>query len=249
MLRSLGYSTRVVSGFYARSEKYDPRTRHTPIHADDVHFWVEIYLGSRIWATVEPTPGYDVLGPPLGIQDRILAALTGLLEWARTHWLLLSVGLAGAIAVLRTRLLWLNALHTICWHCSRCQSPRRHVLATWRLLDRRLAWAGWRRPEWCPPREWCRRLPAAEVDLRAALIAVTELADWARFAPRDAAADFRAAAELRSVCGRAVSLSSLTRLQRLAPRKRATRCSGATSRVADRAARQLPDTNPTWNAA
>ena len=40
LLRSLGYPTRLVSGLYAAPGKYDPRTRHTPVTRDDVHFWV-----------------------------------------------------------------------------------------------------------------------------------------------------------------------------------------------------------------
>ena len=57
MLRSIGYSSRVVSGFYADPDAYDVRSRHTPIHSDDVHFWTEVYLQGGVWATVEPTPG------------------------------------------------------------------------------------------------------------------------------------------------------------------------------------------------
>lgn len=42
LLRSLGYTTRLVSGFYADPERFDIESRHTPVFADDVHFWVEV---------------------------------------------------------------------------------------------------------------------------------------------------------------------------------------------------------------
>ncbi len=66
MLRSLGFSTRLVSGFYANPVRYDVRKRHTAVHSSDVHFWCEVFVGAGTWVTLEPTPGYEVLSPPPG---------------------------------------------------------------------------------------------------------------------------------------------------------------------------------------
>ena len=63
LLRSLGYPTRVVSGLYAAPGRYDPRTRHTPVTREDVHFWAEVRLPDGLWVAIEPTPGYELLPP------------------------------------------------------------------------------------------------------------------------------------------------------------------------------------------
>ncbi|MEO0529023.1 MAG: transglutaminase-like domain-containing protein [Planctomycetota bacterium] len=76
MLRSLGYDTRVRSGFYADPNRFDYKSRLTSVLAEDAHFWVEVRTlnGRRltkngkklpgVWVTVEPTPGYRVLYAP-----------------------------------------------------------------------------------------------------------------------------------------------------------------------------------------
>jgi hypothetical protein len=45
MLRSLGYTARLVSGFYADPENYDPRKRKTLVRAENSHFWCEVFVG------------------------------------------------------------------------------------------------------------------------------------------------------------------------------------------------------------
>jgi transglutaminase-like putative cysteine protease len=57
MLRVLGYSTRVVTGFYVSPEHYDPETQHTPVVQEDLHFWTEVMLPGNEWLVIEPTPG------------------------------------------------------------------------------------------------------------------------------------------------------------------------------------------------
>ncbi|MEN0111032.1 MAG: transglutaminase-like domain-containing protein [Planctomycetota bacterium] len=76
LLRSLGYDTRVRSGFYASPDRYRSAARLTSVLAEDAHFWVEVRTkrGKRVsetgetlrgvWMTVEPTPGYGVLYVP-----------------------------------------------------------------------------------------------------------------------------------------------------------------------------------------
>jgi hypothetical protein len=75
LLRSLGYPTRVVSGLYAAPWRYDPRTRHTPVTREDVHFWAEVRLPDGHWITVEPTPGYELLPPVQPWSELIAQAL------------------------------------------------------------------------------------------------------------------------------------------------------------------------------
>ncbi len=61
LLRSIGIETRFVNGFYARDEKYDPKTRHTQVDVGDMHCWVEAKFCGE-WIGIEPTPGYR---PPI----------------------------------------------------------------------------------------------------------------------------------------------------------------------------------------
>ncbi len=95
LLRSLGYPTRVVSGLYASPGQYDPRTRHTPVTGDDVHFWAEVRLPNGLWIAIEPTPGYELLPPIRPWSERIAQALSAAGRWVRNHAAGLVVALAG----------------------------------------------------------------------------------------------------------------------------------------------------------
>ncbi len=76
LLRSLGYETRVRSGFYASPERYNRVSRLTSVLPEDVHFWVEVrssqgfdYMPNGkarrgVWITLEPTPGFELLYAP-----------------------------------------------------------------------------------------------------------------------------------------------------------------------------------------
>src|SRR5262249_51200795 len=96
LLRSLGYPTRVVSGLYAAPGRYDPRTRHTPVTRDDVHFWAEVRLPTGRWIAVEPTPGYELMPPARSWSERMAEALAAARRWARDH----AAGLLAAAVVL-----------------------------------------------------------------------------------------------------------------------------------------------------
>ena len=85
LLRSLGYPTRVVSGLYAAPGRYDPRTRHTPVTGEDVHFWAEVRLPDGLWVAVEPTPGYELMPPVRAWSERIAQALAAAGRWVRGH--------------------------------------------------------------------------------------------------------------------------------------------------------------------
>ena len=86
MLRTLGYETRVVSGFFADAKNFDRRSRITSIYADDAHFWVEVLATAEqssdakgsskmtnYWVAVDPSPGYEVLLAPESLWSQMLA--------------------------------------------------------------------------------------------------------------------------------------------------------------------------------
>jgi protein-glutamine gamma-glutamyltransferase len=198
MLRSLGYSTRVVSGFYADPDKYDRRQRHTPVHRDDVHFWVEVYLSARTWATVEPTPGYEILRPPPTFWEQIVSLCGATLRFVREHATLFAgLGALGLAAFLmRYRLFDLAAM--LAWSLRRRRQARAVVGDAVRLLDRRCRWAGVPRPPGVTPARWLQQVCAVEDRHAAAeLREFLSLGDWAAFAPGESP---QTATDPRRIC-------------------------------------------------
>lgn len=209
LLRTLGYSTRLVSGFYVDPAKYDPHLRHTPVLKEDLHFWVEVHLTAGSWLTVEAAPGYEVLGPPPGVWQRMAAF--------RASWSYLMERKVGASAGLfAVGLLWwrrrfvLDALAAAWWRLRWSAAGRRGVVTAWRLVERRLAWTGCVRPAACTLRDWVRRLEAAGRPCAGDLGDFIPLVEWAAFAPPDVRPPQD---DPEGECVRLVKRCSLQRLQ------------------------------------
>jgi len=166
LLRSLGYSVRMVSGFYVRPERYDAARGQIPVEKEDAHFWIEVnHLNPNSWFIVEPTPGYDLLPPPRSWSQWLAA-------WHRPlHVLTALGGLAGLGYLFHRPILDRWAVWT--WPGLR-HGWRGAVLSTLRLLERRSRWAGRPRPLALVPSRWGGD---------AALQSLGRLADWAAFAP------------------------------------------------------------------
>ncbi|MFO0911165.1 MAG: transglutaminase-like domain-containing protein [Isosphaeraceae bacterium] len=178
MLRSLGYPTRVVSGLYAAPGNYDPRTRHTPITADDVHVWVDVRLPDGVWVSIEPTPGYDLMPPVRSWTDRLRIALVGVLRQARQSWVtLLGTSLVLAVTWMRRREI-LDILLTLAYRARCPRDPRRCVLRALRLVERRASWSGRPRPACLTPRRWYGEIQG-QATTGPALQRLIGLADWA----------------------------------------------------------------------
>jgi len=167
LLRSLGYSTRVVSGFYADPLKCDAASRHTPVFASDVHFWTEVNVAGGDWLPVEPSPGYSVLAPPLSWWQRISEILRHCADLALNHAALVCGLTAAGLLALSQRRWILDALDTLRWRWSRRHGDRRHLLATLRLLERRSARSGEPRPTGMTTDRWLTRLASADSPLTA----------------------------------------------------------------------------------
>jgi protein-glutamine gamma-glutamyltransferase len=153
-LRHLGYSTRVVSGFYAAPKNFDCRSQHTPVFAQDVHFWAEVELGGGRWATVESTPGYEVLEPPATIGQRCLAAMRIVWRWCWNNMMSLTIVCIVLAGGIRFRRCILNMLATCLWRIAATRSAEACIFATARLLDCRCRWAGQARPAFITPTRW-----------------------------------------------------------------------------------------------
>lgn len=163
LLRSLGISARVVSGFYADPLHYDRRTRQTAVSKHDVHFWAEVFVGGGHWIPIEPTPGYELLSPPPTWLELGEKGLRELATWIVNHHLSLGLSLALLATTWMSRRRLSDLIATVVWSIKRTQDSNRFTLATLRLLEGRFRRCGLSRPRSLTPIRWLRTL-AMEFD-------------------------------------------------------------------------------------
>lgn len=185
LLRSLGYSTRLVGGFYASPDRYDRLRLHTPIVGTDAHVWVEVQYAGKVWLTLEPTPGYEVLQPPPRWWQRIVAGFGQAVRWIGEH----SWEVAGLLVIVAMlwwqRVWWLDQLAMSLWHWFPSPTSRSRIIQTARLIDFRLRLAG------CPRRPgqtWATAfdaLAAKSSRLRRHGPLFADLAAWAVYSPAE----------------------------------------------------------------
>lgn len=146
LLRELGYDTRLVTGFYARPDRFNRRTRQTAVLAEDIHVWVEVHAGGNTWIPIEPTPGYESPAENLTWQQWARSLATQLADWCLGHFMSLIALTIGFTAFVRTRPVWLDLLgRGVCGLLGR-QSTAARLRWTIRLLEWRAWLAGCRRP-------------------------------------------------------------------------------------------------------
>jgi hypothetical protein len=182
LLQVLGYPTRLVRGFYVAPEHYDAVTRHTPVVADDLHFWAEITLPSGDWLVVEPTPSYEVLRPAMPWSERVLAALLAVASWFQEHGVGVSVCLVSFAVVGWKRLVLLDVVAVGLLRLFPGQSWQCRVRRVLWLLERRGRWAGRPRPASQTPSTWLRALLPAGTDSHSDLKLLTLMAEWSAYA-------------------------------------------------------------------
>lgn len=179
MLRSIGFPARVVSGFYARPDKYDAHRHHTPVHASDAHVWCEVCVGPSTWLTIEPSPGYELLAPPPDFWERVVSGLRVIWRAVVDHVItVLMLGLLLLASVLQRRVLE-NALRTVHWHLTARHSHRSRVTRLARLIDHRLRLTGLPRQHGTTLKRWADRPRLTPV--RNELTRIADLADQATF--------------------------------------------------------------------
>ncbi|MDB5391028.1 MAG: Transglutaminase-like superfamily protein [Planctomycetaceae bacterium] len=184
LLRHLGYSTRVVSGFYADPEKFDRQSQHTPVTATDVHFWAEVYVGQNSWMTVEATPGYDVLSPPRGIWGSLVKAVALFMQHLRHHLGSYSLFFVASVVVCWRRIEISDWVTTLLWRVRPIAQPRCYVLRTLALVKQRARWAGIPHSDAHTASRWLRELSARlEQDNLDLATRFSHVIDWAAYAP------------------------------------------------------------------
>ncbi|MFM8805416.1 MAG: transglutaminase-like domain-containing protein [Planctomycetia bacterium] len=153
-LRSLGYTARLVSGFHADPRRYDARSDHTPVAATDVHFWVEVQAGPGHWMTLDPTPGYAVLGPPLSLAERMLVPVFAFARAVARHPLAALAACVIFAFVVRRRARIADWIDEALWRLRHRPAGKDSVISLLRLLERRATRAGLPRPRHITPSRW-----------------------------------------------------------------------------------------------
>ncbi|MGB0716037.1 MAG: transglutaminase-like domain-containing protein, partial [Phycisphaerae bacterium] len=157
-LRSLGYPTRVVSGFYVGEEKFIARTGHTPVHLDDAHLWIEVRTDTGRWITLDPTPGYEMEWYSASLYDRLKTLGVAIMYPFKTYPVWSSAALVVAV-FLFVRRLWIRERLCTLW-CMWWPSRyvNRRLVLTLHTLDLRSRLCGSGRPPEATPLAWYGRV-------------------------------------------------------------------------------------------
>ena len=179
MLRSLGYSTRLIGGFYARPDRYDEQKQHTPVMAADAHLWCEVSIGAGCWITIEPSPGYEILQPPPGLFQRIWMALRTIAAVAAENGIPLLIVFSTTIIGFVKRKSLQEMLLTLRWKMLSRAAVRSRAIQLATLIDHRLRLAGLGRKTGTTLRRWSRESVLQPVNKH--LTRVAEIADRAAY--------------------------------------------------------------------
>jgi len=182
LLRSLGYSTRLVSGFYARPDNYDVRKQHTAVFARDAHFWCEVCIGMDTWITIEASPGYGLLTPPLSFGAQLMQRCLDAWHAAVANTFLLLALLITGTGVLLYRRHISAMLLTWYWRWIPSQSLRTRTLTLAAIVDIRLYLAGHPRGAGITLQRCAMQTELQHV--RPELLRLSTLANAARFGPQ-----------------------------------------------------------------
>jgi transglutaminase-like putative cysteine protease len=182
-LRSLGYRTRLVAGFYVPPGRAEQDSGQTPVSADDSHVWVEVRLATGAWMPLEATPGFELIGPKQGPWSWLTGRAGALIRWAQAH-VASTAGTVAAVAIVmlaRRRLAeWSDRLG---WWLRTTMRPDQTLPATVRLLERRARRWGHARPGDVSVRRWLEGLTGEE--LRETCERLASLHDRRMFARTD----------------------------------------------------------------
>jgi len=140
LLRSLGYPTRMVGGFYANEEKRSWFSGNVTVAEDDVHYWAQVKLNDRVWVDIEPTPGFDI---PSAKDERQASTYVTIWNFVAEYGVRLAVAFVCILLLIRLLLRPMQRLGIyLLWRYAPWQSPRKIVRTTQNLLKSRFEAAG-----------------------------------------------------------------------------------------------------------
>lgn len=183
LLRSLGYSTRLASGFYVSPERFDRKSGHTAVVGADAHTWLEVYYNAGLWLTAEPSPGYYLLEPPPTFWQQIVYLWRIFVLRITQSWPLWNPLLAGLTILWYFRARCLESLAITLWKWLPANSPRTRMRQTVRLIHFRLWVAGIQRSAGETWPTTFRRISATAPSLQQELATIADSFNWATFSP------------------------------------------------------------------
>lgn len=194
LLRSLGYETRVVSGFYANAENYHHKLRLTSVGADDAHFWVEVLSSyhdssSRIgslyqhrWIAFDASPGYEVLLAPDSLWSQLLMQAAYTLSVLRSNPLSIITSFVLFSLVWHKKVFIADIAITSWWRIQTHWGDVHHqVISTLRLLDRRARVHGRKRAQGVSLNNWTLSASEKESNQFEWEKRFADLANWALY--------------------------------------------------------------------
>ncbi|TWU05160.1 Transglutaminase-like superfamily protein [Symmachiella macrocystis] len=154
MLRSQGYPTRLVTGFYADPQNYDRAGGQTIVLPEDVHAWAEVGVGGSKWVAIEPTPGYEPPPEVLTWKQQFAQLAAAMLSWLKANVVLLLSGGLVLFSIWYTRFTWLDWGFISLIRLWRWGHPIHRIRATLYMLEYRSWLAGLPRPATVTVRQW-----------------------------------------------------------------------------------------------
>lgn len=211
LLRQQGCQTRLVTGFYARRERFDHRSGQTRVLADDAHVWVEVHVGGNTWVAIEPTPGYAPPRESLTWQQWATTVLAHFAQWCARNLVGVLSGLVLAVVLILTFRVWLDAVAVGVCRLMGLRSTRARLLWTIRLLEWRAWLADRSRPRQATIAAWYAPLADnAPADIKSPLAQFLSWTDRLLYAPHDIHPAEHAAID--SACRSAASICTRQRL-------------------------------------
>ena len=184
LLRSLGYPTRLVTGFYVNPERYDYRAGQTSVLSQDVHVWAEVCVDGRNWVTIEPTPGYHPPVENLTWKQWASLAFRQWINWCQRQVIGLSAFAMVVVVLAAWRHVWLDLIGLGVCRLLGLRSSRARLLWTIRLLEWRAWLAGRARPRQKTIVAWYSPLlDSASDELQPALRCFLRLSDRLLYSP------------------------------------------------------------------
>lgn len=222
LLRTLGYETRVISGFYADPKNYDRKSKITSVFAEDAHFWIEVLATPtsidseealsedvNYWIAIDPTPGYEVLLAPESFWTQLFARAA--LTW---HALKRNPVRALAVVVMfavvwRWKSYLLDFCITAWWLVIHRWGDARHrVKSTILLLERRARVHGFPRAKGESLSKWSQTAVSKHPTTMNWRVAFFELANWALYGEDIPSSYSRQ--EVNKLCKQAVAIKIQT---------------------------------------
>ena len=108
--------------------------------SENVHVWAEVRLPDGTWVPVEPTPGFELMGPSRSWAEQALGVVVAAWQWARTNVISLIVGVVMMVVLAWRRRDVSDLVATLTWRMISTSNPRRGAVEALRSSRSDRAW-------------------------------------------------------------------------------------------------------------